>query len=297
MKLAVTGANGHLGRRLIEAVAGQHEVRALVRSERAAATLRGEFGPTLAIHIVDYASRDDLAQALAGVEVVVHLVGIIKQSKSNPFREAHENACQALADAAADAGVRRIVCLGIVGTDDHATNECFVSRANAEAILLAGSVPAFVLRVPMVLGEDDYASAALGRQARKTLAFTFRAGSLEQPIFAGDVTSALVAAIETTEVGIAELAGPESLTRRELVQRASRSIGVDPPTVISLPIGVGLALAAVFELFANPPVTRAMLGVLDHDDAIDPAPTAARLGIALTPLDDALGKVLAKPAN
>ena len=36
------------------------------------------------------------------------------------------------------------------------------------------------------------------------------------------------------------------------------------------------------------PVTRAMLGVLDHDDRIDPQPACAELGLTLTPLDETL---------
>jgi len=35
-----------------------------------------------------------------------------------------------------------------------------------------------------------------------------------------------------------------------------------------------------------------MLGVLEHDDAIDQGPAARRLGIALTPLDETLRRAL-----
>ena len=42
------------------------------------------------------------------------------------------------------------------------------------------------------------------------------------------------------------------------------------------------------KLLANPPLTRAMLGVLDHDDDIDPKPACDALGIQLTPLDETL---------
>jgi len=52
---------------------------------------------------------------------------------------------------------------------------------------------------------------------------------------------------------------------------------------------VGVAFAGLLErLSANPPVTRAMLGVLDHDDAVDVAPACDWLGIELTPLDKML---------
>jgi hypothetical protein len=37
-----------------------------------------------------------------------------------------------------------------------------------------------------------------------------------------------------------------------------------------------------------------MLGVLEHDDAIDPEPARAKLGIELTPLDAALREALAE---
>ena len=39
----------------------------------------------------------------------------------------------------------------------------------------------------MVLGEDDYASYALKKNALSKLNFTFRKSSLEQPIYAGDI--------------------------------------------------------------------------------------------------------------
>jgi hypothetical protein len=41
-------------------------------------------------------------------------------------------------------------------------------------------------------------------------------------------------------------------------------------------------------LAPEPPLTRAMLGVLEHDDRIDPGPAASRLGLALTPLEATL---------
>jgi hypothetical protein len=44
----------------------------------------------------------------------------------------------------------------------------------------------------------------------------------------------------------------------------------------------------LLERLAEPPVTRAMLGVLEHDDDIDPRPGAQRLGLALTPLAETL---------
>jgi hypothetical protein len=50
-------------------------------------------------------------------------------------------------------------------------------------------------------------------------------------------------------------------------------------------------------LAADPPLTPAMLGVLEHDDDIDPAPACRQLGIELTPLDAALRAALTSEEN
>jgi hypothetical protein len=56
-----------------------------------------------------------------------------------------------------------------------------------------------------------------------------------------------------------------------------------------LPYALEHAMAFAAEmLFPDPPLTRAMLGVLDHDDEIDPKPACDELGIQLTPLGETL---------
>ena len=294
MPIAVTGANGHIGRRLLRE---QPDARAIVRSERAAATLAGH--PD--VRIVDYADRAALAVACTGCETIVHLVGIIREGAQASYRDAHERPAEALAHAARDAGARRIVYLSILGADHDSSNACLASRARTEATLADSGIHTVALRVPMVLGEDDYASAALFRNARaaKRLAFTFRAGSMEQPIFAGDVVSAILAALsESVTPGTLELAGPSALPRRELIAAAAKALGSEPVRVLSLPLWLGQALAWTLErVAANPPLTRAMLGVLDHDDHIDPTPAAKTLGIELTPLAEALQLVIPRSDN
>jgi len=286
-RYAITGANGNLGVRSIVTL-GVDQVRALVRSNRAKDDLLKKF-PALDVRIVDYTDADSLRVAIEGCDVVVHLVGIIKETKFSSYVDAHERSCDALVAALPDT-VRSIIYLSIIGSQPHSKNICLASKGRAESILMAAPVDVTVLQVPMVLGEGDYASAALNRNASKTRAMTFRATSLEQPIYAGDVISAIIAAAQLGGTVRYLLGGPESLSRRALIQRAA-SLKGNTVQVISLPVGLGMVLAWIFEWFANPPVTRAMLGVLDHDDQIDSHQTIDALGITLTPLDTMLSKV------
>ena len=134
--------------------------------------------------------------------------------------------------------------------------------------------------------------------ARTRLALSFRAASLEQPIYAGDVVTAIEHAIALAPPlrATLELAGKTSLSRRALTARSAALLGLGVPTLLSLPLGLGMLIAGLCErLAANPPVSRAMLGVLDHDDAIDPRPACRALGIELTSLDETLRRVLNAP--
>ncbi|MBW2418781.1 MAG: NAD(P)H-binding protein [Deltaproteobacteria bacterium] len=298
-RVLVTGANGHLGLQLLARLAELGEetpaVRAVVRSKRAAAqvdALAETLRPELAV--LDYADPAALAKAAAGCSHAVHLVGIIKESATTRYEEAHEATCRALAAAAAAAGLRRIVYLSIFGADPAAKNPCLASKGRAEEILLAGRVATTILRLPMVLGPDDFASRSLRGQAKARLLPMIAGGTtLQQPIDSADLVAAVLACLRADDTKslddvVLELGGPESLSHRELVARAARLYG-DTPRVLPVPLGLARALAVLAaRLSGSPPLTPAMLEVLQHDDDIDPGPALARLGIALTPLDDTL---------
>lgn len=288
MKILIAGANGHLGRRFIESFGTEHELIALVRSPAAAEVL---FQLPCQVAIVAYGDIQQMARLADGAEVLINLTGIIKATKSNPYQKAHEETATALVAACQRARVPRILTLGICGSDLGSKNACFASRAKAESIQLAGLPGSTVLRVPMVLGEGDYASRALLGNARRRFALTFRAASLEQPIYAGDVIKALGQLLTRPIAGVLELGGPESLSRRALIHRCAQVIGGVAPRVISLPVGLGYLMAGFFEIvMASPPVTRAMLELLDHDDQIE-SETAAQLNLTLTPLAELLRQI------
>jgi uncharacterized protein YbjT (DUF2867 family) len=301
-RFLVTGANGHLGRRLLARLASAgHAARALVRSESAAERLRRlPFASAFELRIADYGDPDSVAAAAEGCAHIAHLVGILKQTRSARYEDAHERSAAALADAAARAGAAHIVYLSILGSRAGDTNACLASKGRAEEILLAGKTPATVLQVPMVLGPGDVAARALRGQIFAPLLVLPRGGAtLEQPIDAEDVVSAiLAAALRPALAGqVLALAGPESISHRELVMRAAALHG-RRPRVVPLPAAAVRLLAAVFErVLAEPPLTRAMFGVLEHDDRIDPGPACARLGITLTPLDATLRRCVGPDAE
>jgi len=295
----VTGANGHLGRALLRALAGRpsYRVRALVRSERAARQLIGT-STDAEVWRVDPLDEDQLAEAIAGFDAVVHLVGILKESAERRYREAHEGSASALAAAARVASCQQIVYVSILGADRTEANPCLASKGRAEAILCAGAATTTVLRLPMVLGEDEPATFALRRRARSSIAPLLEGGQrLDQPIDARDVIAAIGQLLEHPPAPgtILELAGPEALPYRELVIRAADLWGREP-RIVAIPPWIAATAARWAERWLDdPPFTPAMLDVLTRDDSVDPEPACEALGLELTPLLDSLRRWVGPP--
>jgi uncharacterized protein YbjT (DUF2867 family) len=296
--IVVTGANGQIGRTLLQELARRStqsepiRVRALVRSERAKKTIEAlDLEPAPEIEIVDYTSPNAMEAALADMHSVIHLVGIIKESKGASYLGAHEQTCHALALAANRADLKRIVYLSILGSSPSSDNECLASKGRAEAQLLEDRVSTIVLRVPMVLGGDDPATDSLRRQAQaRSLRLIDGGRTLQQPIDARDVVRAALAAchaIPGRSVAL-DVGGPECLPHRNLVQRAARLYHNDP-TIRSVPLWLArLVVRVIGLLLPNPPITLPMFDILQHDDRTNPDVVAKTLGIELTPLSKTL---------
>ncbi len=285
----VSGANGVLGRALLQHLSGEVALRAAVRSERAAARVR-DLGVDTEIALLPAYTAEHWRRALDGVDAVAHTVGILKEGPTSRYRDAHEGSVAALCEAVSGTSCRRVVYLSIVGADRDSPNPCLASKARAEAILLEALPESLVLRFPMVLGAGDPASAALRARAGAHSAWLLDGGRvLDQPIDARDAVAATAAALRANEpTGVLELAGPEAVTYRELLDRVAQRLGTTP-RVKGLPAPVARLAARVAErLLRDPPVTSAMLDVLLRDDRVDAAPGWAALGLAPRPLDDTL---------
>ena len=246
--------------------------------------------PALNVTIADPTDVAVIARLARECDQAVHLIGTIREGRGSRYADAHERPAQALAEATGSCKFKSIVTLSILGAHQTSDSMCLRSRAAAEDILCSSSAPVTVIRVPMVLGESDRASFALARRAASRRVTLLRANSLEQPIYAGDVICALRNTLDQplSSNTVFDLAGPESLTRRDLVIRAAASLNLTP-TIHSLPLTFGLALAWFAGCTsARPRITREMLRVLDHDDDIDPTLAANALNVQLTSVDEML---------
>jgi NADH dehydrogenase len=300
-KVLITGANGNLGKKFLLSISNL-EICALVRSEKAENDLKifvkANCVENVEIVKCDYLDLQTIKKLVSSCSYVLHLVGVIKENKENNFDLVHKKTTKVLVEAIKGSKIKKICYISIVGANKESRNKCFSSRGTAEKLFLNSEMPCLILRAPMILGEGDYASTALKKSALSKFNFTFRKFSLEQPIYAGDIIEAVKIDInkclneEPSPSGITILAGPTSLTREQLVEKTAKLLEVKVK-VISLPLFLGYALARIFEMLSSkPPISRAMLGVLDHDDDIDPLSACRELEIELTALDKMLERTI-----
>ena len=117
MKVFVTGATGFVGRAILGKLqTAGHSARILVRdpeSPRLPSSRSDAWLETRRGNILDASTLQD---ALAGVDAVIHLVGVISELGGNTFDNVHRRGTDNIVRAAQEAGVRRLVHMSALGT-------------------------------------------------------------------------------------------------------------------------------------------------------------------------------------
>ncbi|MCW3069957.1 MAG: NAD-dependent epimerase/dehydratase [Solirubrobacterales bacterium] len=259
MRILVTGASGFAGSLLVPRLrADGHAVRALARQparvEEALARLpRGseKGGSPLDVVRGDVLTGAGLARALDDVEVAYYLIHSMERSAegSAPFAERERIAAEKFAEAAAHAGVRRIVYLGglLPRWSDGASmrsrarsSRHLASRAAVERILLESVPDSVALRASIVIGAQSRSFRLLVHLVERMPILTLPAWQAfrTQPIDARDVTEMLLAAADAPLGGSSlEIAGPDVLTYGQMMAGIAELMLVNRP---SIRLGVNL---------------------------------------------------------
>lgn len=205
------GASGKTGRALTGALAARGFcVRAAVRSPASSQAVYAAGARELAL--LDLESGTGVDQALEGAWAIYHLAPNVHPREVDMAR--------LVVGAAARQGVQRLVFHSVLHPDD-ASMPHHLRKGEAEEVVRAGGVPWTVLRPAAY--HQNLVPAALGGE----LAVPY---SLDTPFTNVDLADvALVAATVLSETGhegqAYELAGPETLSVREMAAQASEVLG------------------------------------------------------------------------
>ena len=291
-RIAVVGANSAVGTALLAQVAAGDALDAVAAVRRPEVVGALPQSPRISPRVVDYRRSDDLTDAFAGAGAVVHLAGILFESRTSDYRSGNVDVTRAVVEAARAAGVGHVVFVSSLGADPRSRNGYFRSKGEAERLVAESGLDATIIRTPLLLGPGTAGGRALVAVASGPAARVLGGGAHRlRPLDVDDLCRAVLGCCERPAAGVrtCDLVGPETLTHRELIERAAGCLGREA-RVRSTPVRLARLAARVAGLARKGGLTPAVIDVITSDETVD-RNAAAELGVSLTPLSDTLARL------
>ena len=304
----VTGGSGFVGGRLIRALVAQSwQVRALVRGQKAAASVAALGAVPVLGELTDQAA---LSKAMAGSTVVFHVAALFKMwGKQKEFNAVNVDGTRTLVEAAVDApSVQKVIMVSaaavvqgdpepLVDIDERVPVQqrsfapYSASKAAAEQILLAANgrrdgFQTVALRPPMIWGT--------GMPMLDQMVEVVKAGNWQWPdggtqamstCHINNLVDALLLAVDRGH-GAYFVADAEEGTLRDVISDLLATRGVKAGDK-SVSFGMAWMLAGVMGFFWNlfnlkgePPITRQMLRLIGKPSTLNIGKARRELGYA-----------------
>jgi len=243
--VAVTGATGFLGRRLVRVLAEQGwTVRVLARRDIADRAWSG-LEPRLVIG--DLASAPALAALCDGAEVVVHVAGLIKARNRAAFDRANVEGARQVAKAAKAAGARFILVSSLAAREPHLSDYAGSKRGGEDAAREIFGGDLTIVRPPAIYGPGDVETFRLFKMASESVFLPVLDPKTRMAwIHADDAAARIAHLVKTPRPGLLSLSDdrPEGYGWAELMQTASKAVG-SSPRLVKIPAGAIKALAVL----------------------------------------------------
>lgn len=279
MVVLIAGAGGFLGSRIARALAAAgHEVVCALRHPEGEAA-RALPGRLVAADFGRDTKASDWLARLAGVEVVVNAIGILREAGRQRFQTLHVTGPRALFQACSAAGVRRVVQISALGADEDAQSAYHRSKKEADDFLLSLSLSAVVVQPSLVYGPGGASARLFARLASlPRIPVPGEGRQPLQPIHVDDAVAAIVALVEgdACRGRRVALVGPEPLSCRQFLADLRKALGLPPAAVLEVPAFLVRAGAALGSWLPGSLLDRETLDMLERGNTA-PAEAVSRL--------------------
>ncbi len=310
--ILVTGGTGFIGSHLLDRLASTGEaVRCLVRAKSGRRPLPS------GIELVpgDLRTGDGLAEALRGVEVVIHLAGVTKALASADYYSGNAGATENLVRAmrASSARLVHVSSLAAAGPSPdgvpldedappHPLTHYGKSKLQAEQMVRRMFQDAIIVRPPVVYGPRDTDVFQLLKSISRGFVLEIAGGERWfSAIYVDDLVEGLIVASKAKAAAgrTYNMSNRDPVSWTTFGETAARIMG-RRPRILRVPVPVAQAIGSLAEVWAR---IRRKPGIISCDkmvDAVcthwtcDPARATAELGFeAKTTLEAGLSRTLA----
>ncbi len=290
-RILLTGVTGYVGGRLLSALLERGEdVRCLARRPEAVPAR-----PGLEVVAGDVLDEAAVRRALAGTDVAYYLIHAM--GSTDAFEQLDRRAAEIFAAAAREAGVRRIVYLGALGSGPGLSAH-LESRQEVGRVLASTGVETIELRASIVIGSGSL-SFELVRSLTERLPVMVTprwVRTRAQPIAVEDVIAYLVGALDLDARGseVFEIGGADVATYGELMREYARRRGLHRllvPVPVLTPHLSGLWLGLVTPVYAR--VGRKLVESLPHETVVHDPSALERFPVRPRGYREAIAQALA----
>ena len=270
--VTVYGGSGFLGRHLVQALAGrQFRIRVAVRRPDLAGHLQ-PLGHVGQIHAVQANVRfpASVAAAVHDAAIVINLTGILYERGQQRFEAIQARGAGTVAAAAAHVGAR-MLHVSALGADAQSPSRYARSKAQGEAAVRAACPEAMIFRPSILFGPEDDFFNRFASMARISPVLPLIGGGRTrfQPVFVGDVASALAQAADGagTPATTYEFGGPDVKTFKEIMEFILATI-MRRRLLVPVPFTLAEWQALVLQFWPRPLLTPDQVTLLRRDNVV-----------------------------
>jgi uncharacterized protein YbjT (DUF2867 family) len=200
---------------------------------------------------LNFTDGTELIENLRGTDVLVNTYWIRFDKGNNTQPKAVENT-KILVDAAAKAGVKRIVHISITNPSSDSHLPYFWGKAANEKAVIDSGMSYAILRPTVLFGKEDILINNIAWLLRHLPLFGLPGdGSYKlSPVYVDDLAELAVNSAYKKENYIWDAVGPDELTFKQTVELIGKTIGISR-ALIPLPPRIALLAAQVLSLFVK----------------------------------------------
>ncbi len=267
LRILVTGATGYIGGRLVPRLLERnYSVRCLARNPE---NLRGRGWEGVEFVKGDALHQETLPLALAEIDVAYYLIHSMRAGEKG-FEERDRIAARNFAAAARQAGVKRLIYLGGLGSEEHELSPHLDSRHEVGNILRDSGIPVTEFRAAVIVGSGSI-SFEMIRYLTERLPIMICprwVKTLCQPIAVRDVLAYLMETLERPETAgkIFDIGGADILSYRDMMLEYASARGLKR-YLLQVPV-LTPRLSSYWVDLITPipaPISRPLIEGLRHD--------------------------------